>query len=574
MKTADTTRVLLVEDNSTDAYILENLLSNIPDNHFDVHHVSALSEAQSACRVQQPDIILLDLSLPDAHGLDTIRELKTVATDSPIVVMTGNHDTDTIDLAVQAGAQDLLHKGEYNARFLSKTIRYAIERKQSELELKHLAHFDPLTGIANRVLFIDNMSRALAHAERHDEMLSLMFIDLDNFKNINDTLGHDAGDDLLVQVAYRLNEVIRECDTVARLGGDEFAIILEDIGTVYNADIIAKKILKTLSTPFQLYNQDMFVSASIGIAISPEAGKDTNTLLKNADIAMYRAKNKGKNNYQVFTESLNGQGLARIKMERDLQKALSLDEFELHYQPLFDVETREVYGVEALLRWRHPEYDELIQPMKFIPVLEETGLIVSVGEWVLQTACEQCKRWHEEGLVDFCIAVNVSPRQLQQSEPVEWIEQTLQKTGLEGKYLNIEITEDILLDEPEQAKINIQRIRSMGVAISIDDFGTGYSSLSYLMNYTLDTLKIDRSFLQTLTTNTATPVILKAIIQMAHGLGLRVIAEGVEQAEQYDYLEAQGCDVLQGYLFSPPLEAQNLYQFIEDRHAEKKVKFR
>jgi len=567
MKTGDKTHVLLVEGNSMDAHILEGLLSN----EFDVQHVSAPSEAQSACEAQQPDIILLCISLSDECGPNTIRQLKMAATDSPIVVMTDDRDADTVDLAVQAGAQDLLYKGEYNAEFLGKTIRYAIERKQSEIKLKHLAHFDPLTGIANRVLFIDNMSRALSHAKRHNERLALMFIDLDDFKNINDTLGHDVGDDLLIQVADRLNEVVRECDTMARLGGDEFAIILEDIGTVYNAETTAKKILQKLLAPFQLYAQEIVISASIGIAVSPEAGDDTNTLLKNADIAMYRAKNEGKNNYQVFTESLDNQGLARIQMERDLQVALSHDEFELHYQPLFNVKTGEIHAVEALLRWRHPERGELIPPIEFISILEETGLIVSVGEWVLQTACEQCKCWHEEGLSDFYVAVNVSPRQLQQTDPVEWIALALQKTGLDGKYLNIEITEDILLDNPEQANANIKRIRDMGVAVSIDDFGTGYSSLSYLMNYELDVLKIDRSFLNTLTTNPATPVILKAIIQMAHGLGLKVTAEGVEQVVQYDFLEEQGCDVLQGYLFSPPLEAQNLYDFIGRWYAEKKM---
>ncbi len=566
------THVLLVEDNSTDAFILENLLSDIPDSQFDVQHVSALSEAQSACEARVPDIILLDLSLPDAHGLSTIRELKAVAAEAPIVVMTGDHDTDTTDMAVQAGAQDLLLKGEYSATFLGKTIRYAIERKQSELELKHLAHFDPLTGIANRVLFIDNMSRALSHADRHDERLALMFVDLDDFKNINDTLGHIAGDDLLIQVADRLNKIVRECDTVARLGGDEFAIILEDIGTMYNVDVIAKKILQKLSAPFPLNGQDMYIGASIGIAISPEAGEDTNSLLKNADIAMYRAKREGKNNYQVFTESLDSQGLARIQMERDLQGALAGNEFELHYQPLFDVKTGEIRSAEALLRWRHPQREGLISPVEFIPILEETGLIADVGEWVLRTACEQCKRWHKAGMKDFCVSVNVSPRQFQQAEPVEWIAQALWQTGLDGRYLNIEITEDILLDKPEQARENIKYIREMGIEISIDDFGTGYSSLSYLMNYDLDVLKIDRSFLNTLATNKATPVILKAIIQMAHGLDLKVVAEGVETNEQLKFLEENGCDILQGYLFSAPVDAATLSKLINQRFPYKKTK--
>ena len=560
------TNVLIVEDNLTDAYIIENLLSDIADSYFNVQHVTALNAVRNACELQRPDVILLDLSLPDTQGLDTIRELKKVATNSPIVVMTGSHDEDTVDRAVQAGAQDLLHKGEYSAKFLGKTIRYAIERKKSELELKHLAHFDQLTGVANRVLFLENINRALSHAKRHKERLTLMFIDLDNFKNINDSLGHNVGDDLLVKVASRLLASVRKSDTVARLGGDEFAIILEDSGAVCNTEIVAQKILKKLSLPFEIDDQKIYISASIGVAISPEAGDDIDTLLKNADIAMYGVKKEGKNNYQIFTESFDKEMFSRIETERLLQNALARDEFELYYQPLVDVKTGEVHAAEALLRWRHPERNELVSPIEFISTLEESGLITSVGEWVLKTACKQCKYWHEQGMEDFCVAVNVSPRQLQQPEPVKWIAQALWETGLDGRYINVEITEDVLLDNPIQAEENIGRIREMGVAVSIDDFGTGYSSLSYLMNYEFDILKIDRSFLSTLSTNKSTPVILKAIIQMAHGLGLKVVAEGVEQEEQYNFLEDQGCDVIQGYLFSQPIEAKEVYKFVSKKH--------
>ena len=560
------TNVLIVEDNLTDAYIIENLLSDIADSYFKVQHVTALNAVQNAYELQRPDVILLDLSLPDAQGLDTIRELKKVATNSPIVVMTGSHDKETIDRAVQAGAQDLLHKGEYSAKFLGKTIRYAIERKKTELELKYLAHFDQLTGVANRALFLENMNRALSHARRHKECLTLMFIDLDNFKNINDSLGHNVGDDLLVKVADRLLDSVRESDTVARLGGDEFAVILEDSSTVYGVETVAKRILQKLSLPFEIDGQKIYISASIGVAISPESGDDVDTLLKNADIAMYGVKNGSKNNYQIFTESFDKKMLSRIEMERYLQDSLARDEFELYYQPLVDVKTGEVHAAEALLRWRHPETKKLVPPIEFISILEESGLITSVGEWVLKTACKQCKRWHEQGMEGFCVAVNVSPRQLQQSQPVKWIAQALWETGLDGSYLNIEITEDVLLDNPTQAEENIRRIREMGVAVSIDDFGTGYSSLSYLMNYEFDILKIDRSFLSTLSTNKSTPVILKAIIQMAHGLGLKVVAEGVEQEEQYDFLEEQGCDVIQGYLFSQPIEAKEVYKFVSKKH--------
>ena len=330
--------------------------------------------------------------------------------------------------------------------------------------------------------------------------------------------------------------------------------------------LLPKKILQKLSLPFEIHDQKIYISASIGVAISPEAGDDIDTLLKNADIAMYGVKNGGKNNYQIFTESFDKEMFSRIETERYLQNALARDEFELYYQPLVDVKTGEVHAAEALLRWWHPERNELVSPIEFISILEESGLITSVGEWVLKKACKQCKYWHEQGMEDFCVAVNVSPRQLEQSEPVKWIAQALWETGLDGRYLNIEITENVLMDNPEKAKETIRCIREMGVSVSIDDFGTGYSSLSYLMNYELDILKIDRDFLRTLATNKSTPVILKAIIQMAHGLGLKVVAEGVEQEEQYDFLEEQGCDIIQGYLFSQPIEAKEVHKFVRKKY--------
>ena len=563
MHTEICTRVLLVEDNSSDAFFVVELLSQIPDEHFDVCHVECISEAQATFEHgTMPDVVLLDLSLPDSNGMDSIKAIHNAAPHTPIVVLCGNEDPSALRTAVQVGAQDFLLKGENDARFLCKTIHYAIERQRTERELLKLAHYDSLTGLANRALFNDDLRRALARTKRQNEVLGLLFIDLDHFKAINDTLGHEVGDELLCKVAERIKHVIREGDVAARLGGDEFTVIIEGIEAISSAEVVARKILQAIATPFTLSGQEVRITPSIGIATFPAAGNDATTLMRNADRAMYRVKEQGRNNYQVYSDALNASGLARLNLEQNLRRAIDREEFLLHYQPIFDVATGEVRAVEALLRWNSPDHDKLVAPLEFISILEQTGLIVAVGEWVLRTACTQCKAWHDAGARGLRVAVNVSPRQLHGPNPVHWIKRALKSSGLNAKYLDVEITEGTMLEHPEISAVVLQKIRAMGVGISIDDFGTGYSSLSYLMNFKVNSIKIDRSFINEVTTSGASSVIVTAIIQMAHGLGLRVIAEGVETESQLEFLRTQGCDEFQGFLISNPIEPEALLDLI------------
>ena len=551
------TNILLVEDNPADAFLVGTLLDELPNQEFNVQHVKSLSEAKTSIEEDAKlDIILLDLSLPDARGTDAISEISAIAPNAPIVIMTGNQDPAIVDAAVQAGAQDFLLKGESDARLLDKTIRYAIEHKRTEHRLSLLAHYDTLTSLANRTLFSSTLNRALARAKRYHGFLGLLFLDLDRFKPINDNLGHDAGDELLRQVAGRIQKVIREGDLPARLGGDEFAIILEGIKSISTTEMVAEKILNAISKPYILGSHEAIISASIGIATYPAAGDTTKALLKNADIAMYRAKEQGRNNYQVYNNEINRTGLEHLDMEHDLHHALERDELILHYQPVIDVGSGDLVSVETLLRWKRPGHEGLVPPLDFIPILEETGLIVSVGEWVLRTACLQCKAWQNAGLHDLRIAVNISPLQLREPRCVEKITRAIDDSGLDPRYIDLEITESTLIDQSCEMNTVLDEIRNTGVNLSMDDFGTGYSSLSYLIDFKLDTLKIDRSFLHGLTASGPKSVIVKAIIEMAHGLGLKVIAEGVEKGDQLNFLRAVGCDEVQGFLFSSAVEAQ------------------
>ncbi len=425
-------------------------------------------------------------------------------------------------------------------------------RKLAEERLSYLANHDALTGLPNRTLFIERLTLALAHAHRNRKMAAVMFFDLDRFKIVNDTLGHAAGDELLQEVSRLVAGCLREDDTVARLGGDEFTVILEGIGDDQDVAPIAQKIIDTLAKPMNLSGQEVFVTASIGISVYPNDGRDAHELVKNADAAMYRAKELGKNNYQFFKSDMNARAFERLTLENSLRRALERDEFELHYQPQVDIGSGQVVGAEALIRWRHPEMG-LISPDRFIPIAEETGMILPIGEWVLRTACVQNKAWQEAGYPPLHVAVNLSGRQFKQKNLLRMVEQVLSETALDAEYVELEITESVFMDQAAEAIATIGDMRKLGLRLSIDDFGTGYSSLSYLKRFPIDTLKIDRSFVHDITTDQDDAAIVKAVIALAHSLKLMVIAEGVETAEQLDFLREHGCDEIQGYYFSRPL---------------------
>jgi len=435
-------------------------------------------------------------------------------------------------------------------------------RKTVEDQLTNLALYDHLTKLPNRLLFEKTMAQTIARAKRNNKEMALMFLDLDHFKNINDTLGHDVGDMLLKGVAERLQQCVRKSDTVARLGGDEFAIVLDEIMKAEDAGLVAEKIITNLGPPFQLNGNEVFASTSIGIAIFPVSGNDSVTLTKNADIAMYQAKQEGRNNYRFFTESMNKEIMLKLELIQNLRYAIKKNELFLLYQPQLDAKTKKICGVEALLRWQHPSLG-LLQPDDFIHIAEETGLIQNIGEWAIETACKTNKRWQDQNLPPIKVAVNLSSSQLLQGDVVNIVKMAIKKTGLESKYLEIEITESSLITNQELCMDILKQLHEIGINIAIDDFGTGYSSLNYLKRLPVDSLKVDKSFVADIVSDPNDAAIVKAVIALAHNLNLNVIAEGVETKEQETFLFEHDCNEVQGFLYSKPIPEQEIKNFIK-----------
>ena len=429
------------------------------------------------------------------------------------------------------------------------------ERLQSQARIWHLAHHDALTDLPNRVLFQDRLQQAVAHARRTGLLVGILFIDLDNFKDVNDAFGHEFGDHLLKAVTERLRRCTRESDTVARLGGDEFAVIQTDLERSESAAKLAEKILENLSAPFALEDQEIHMSASIGVTICPLDQDEPHQLVKNADMAMYRAKNTGRANYQFYKHDMNLAVQARKELERDLRRALANGDLDLYYQPQIDARREAIIGAEALLRWPHPDKG-FIPPTEFVPIAEECGLIVPLGEWVLETACRQNKLWRDLGLPRVRVAVNLSTVQFLYRDLMASVVRALETSGLDHGSLELEITEGILMRETEVTINTLQRLAELDIQIAIDDFGTGYSSMAYLKLFPVNKIKIDRAFVREVTSDRGDAAIVNAVIGLAHGLGLTVAAEGVETFEQVVHLRAQGCDELQGYYFGRPMSAQ------------------
>lgn len=437
--------------------------------------------------------------------------------------------------------------------------------KQSEEQLHHLAHHDPLTDLPNRLLLDARLKHALQHAHREGSHIAVLFLDLDHFKKINDTLGHRVGDLLLQVAAKRLLVSVREQDTVARLGGDEMAIVLENLDKAANAATIAQSILDNLSKPFELEGQKVMVSGSIGISIYPQDGQDVTALLKNADAAMYMSKSEGRNGYQFYSKELTEKALQSLALETQLHRALESDEFVLYYQPQVSLQSGRVVGMEALVRWQHPEMG-LIPPERFIPLAEESGLIEPIGLWVLRTACAQGKVWQQESAAPLRVAVNISGRQFRRTGLVQEIRDILEETGLDPSYLEVELTESDTMGQAEQTVATLDALQKLGVTIAIDDFGTGYSSLSYLKRFPVDRLKIDRSFVRDIPNDKNDVELVKTIIALGRSLDLSVVAEGVETEEQRRFLISIGCDEMQGFLYSPPKPAEELAGFLTSRY--------
>ncbi|NVM77153.1 diguanylate cyclase (GGDEF)-like protein/PAS domain S-box-containing protein [Duganella sp. SG902] len=436
-------------------------------------------------------------------------------------------------------------------------VRDISERKLAEERMLHLAHHDTLTGLPNRSLISDRLDLTIAQAQRNGGSVLVAFIDLDGFKLVNDGLGHNAGDELLKVVAERMSGCLRASDTVGRFGGDEFVLLLAEPGSAVDAAPVLERVREAVLQSISLCGQEVQVSCSIGVAVYPNDGDDAETLLMNADAAMYRAKEKGKNNCQFYTREMNASIEEKLVLLEGLRCALDEDQFRLVYQPKVDLRDGRVFGVEALVRWEHPEHG-VIGPDRFIPLAEESGLIVALGEWVLRTACRQNRAWQDAGLPPLCVSVNVSPRQFEEHGLVERVRQALDDSGLAPEWLELEVTEGVIMRDLQQAVAKMAQVRAMGVSLSIDDFGTGYSSLSALKSFPISTLKIDKSFVRDLGRSSGDEAIASSIISLAHRLRLRVIAEGVETEQQRSFLRENGCDEMQGYLFSRPLAPAQL----------------
>lgn len=464
-------------------------------------------------------------------------------------------------VASQATADDtLLMMQQANAHLVVATIesqKLAEQVESAKVELQRLAYHDVLTELPNRLLLHDRLGFAIELAHRQGKQLAVLFLDLDRFKHINDSLGHAVGDQLLKKVAQTLLTCVRHSDTVSRPGGDEFVLLLTFIEHAEDAGVAAQKILTALALPFQIDGNDLHVTVSIGISIYPDDGADTEALMKGADTAMYHAKENGRNNYAFFKQDMNARAVQRQGIEARLRRALERQEFVLHYQPKVNLESGLLVGVEALIRWQHPEQG-LLLPSQFIPIAEECGLIVPIGRWVLREACRQAQAWQQAGLPSINIAVNTSAIEFRDKDFVEQIRATLAHTHLKARFLEIELTESVLMRDAESAYLVLHDLAALGIKLALDDFGTGYSSLSYLRQFPIDTLKIDQSFVHQLSSKPDDATIVSAVISLGQSLKKRVIAEGVETRAQYDFLLAQHCDEGQGYYFGAPVAAENL----------------
>ncbi len=549
--------VLLVEDNLIDAQLIRRLLRRVTSAYYRITHVRTLNDAVLSAEEVTPDLILADLNLPDSRGTDTVASLQNAYPDIPLVIVSAWEDEAISLKSVKAGAQDYLVKGHIDGVNLNRVIRYAVERKRTELELVRLAHYDQLTSLPNRSLLRERVEHALARAARAGTGLATLILDMDRFKEINDMLGHEIGDKLLIEVASRIRASVRDQDTVARLGGDEFAVILEGVSEAREVLPVVERIFESLSHLSSIDQNEIGSSTSIGIAMYPQNGSDLSELLRAADLAMYQAKSSGRGRYQFFADAMQEEAQSRRALEWALRRAVEKGEFRLAYQPQLCLRSGAVIGVEALLRWMSPTRG-LLTPYHFIAGLEEFGLINEIGEWVLLTACEQLRRWHEMDFEPMRVSVNVSAQQFEDPMLIDKIRGALEESDLPPELLEIELTESCLMADPALAESLLREIREVGVRVAIDDFGTGYSSLTYLHEFPLNALKIDKSFVQSVESSERGGPISTMIIGLGQTLGLDVIAEGVETEGQLAYMRTQGCDIAQGYLYSRPEAPEDL----------------
>jgi diguanylate cyclase (GGDEF)-like protein len=559
--------ILIIDDDEQIRTLLKELLCA----EYDCVTAGSAEEALAVLETTNFAIVISDINMGGISGLDLVPLVHLQAPDTVVVMISGQQGIESAIEAMRVGAFDYITK-PFDNRHVEAAVRRALDHhkllvnkrlyennleelvRQRTAEVEHLAYYDTLTDLPNRLLFEDRVAQALTLAQRNRQILGTLFLALDRFKKINDTLGHAVGDLLLKDVAERVKQCVSESDTVARFDGEEFAILLTQVTGTEDLVEISRAINEALKPSFLLEGQEIYVTASIGISLFPFDGEDLGTLLKNAGAALYRAKMQGGNDYQFYTSDMNARALKRLALESSLRRAVENEEFVIHYQPQIEMESRKIVGAEALVRWQHPKFG-LLAPAEFIPMAEDTGLILILGAWVLRTACVEARSWQQAGRADLRIAVNVSARQFQDKNLPDTVVQILKETGLDSASLELELTESSIMQNPESAVKTMTELREMGVKISIDDFGTGYSSLGYLKRLPIDILKLDRSFVNGATTDPDDAALVMAIISLAHNLKLRVIAEGVETEEHVRFLRLLKCDGAQGYLFGKPMPA-------------------
>ncbi|WP_203298837.1 putative bifunctional diguanylate cyclase/phosphodiesterase [Marinobacter sediminum] len=550
-----TIRVSVVEDDPADFLILDEMLLDSSRFRFQVSHISTIDEARPQLLAPECDVFLVDYFLGRETARDLLLEARKLHCTVPIIVLTGANSQKLDDEVLELGAADFLPKEELSLPLLERTIGHAMRHKRAELELERMVKRDPLTGLGNRLLFEEILESSLSRCKRSGSSLAVLFMDLDRFKEINDSLGHPTGDLLLVLISDRLRSVIREADFIARIGGDEFTILIDDLHSASDALAVAQKIVSAVSHPSPVGGHELNVSASIGLALYPENGDTPIKLMQKADLALYEAKRRGLSKVQCFTTNLQTQLEKHLSIEKGLRHALEHDQFELYLQPQWELKDRKVLGFEALLRWRCGT-SGAVTPDEFIPVAEKTGLIVPIGEWVIFKACQYLKEWQAMGIENCRIAINVSPLQLRAGRFVDALESIASAEGIGTDLIEVEITEESLLDGVEEhgrVPKELSRLRELGIKIAIDDFGTGYSSLRYLRQFPVDVVKIDKSFVSSDQDALMEPEICRAIVTMAESLGMDVVAEGIETQVQLATLQKMGCPLGQGYLVARPL---------------------
>ena len=549
--------VVLADDDPSIRLMVRHVLES---EDFDIIEASDGLEAIKAVEKHHPALILLDAVMPGIDGFTTCEQIKEKGhTDIPVMMITGLDDDASVERAYEVGAIDFITK-PIKWAVLKHRVKSVVAKVIAERKVQLLAYRDTLTSLPNRLLFADRLEQAVIRSERSRTSMALMLIDIDDFKLVNDSFGHDAGDKLIKAVGELISKSLRRADTIARLGGDEFAVIIEDINGPDDAISIADNLTTILEHNVRLDDQETYTSASIGIAVYPDDGKDARTLLKNADTAMFRAKENGRHCFQFYKPEMSVNAMERLDLENSLKAAFENDEFLIHYQPVIDIHKNEVVGVEALLRWQHPDKG-MIQPADFVNIVEDCGLIVALGEWLIYSVCKQIKVWQDAGLENQNVSINLTPRQFKEQNLVALFTQAMDEHGIEATSLSVEVTERTLIDNIGEVESTLKKLRAMGMKILLDDFGTGYASLAYLKEFPVDVVKIDRAFVAGIPDNEEDSTIVDAIAGLTRGLKLALLAEGVENERQLDVLKSVGCQYAQGFFWSKALPGSEYEQF-------------